>query len=191
MARTHDPHLKKDILKTCANQAIQMGMRNVSLLRLSQEIDISPRMLIYHFGSKDNLLKEATLEAQNELRSQLELLLVKNKTKDTKLALLQLWRHGISHKMEVYFVAFFNLYAEAIGNQEREKEEFITQSIDGWICWAKQTLFDHSPILSQTDYTVILALLRGLFLDYWATRDERRTTAAIKSFLNSYNFGNC
>lgn len=188
MARLHEPELKEQILKACSKQAIRMGMRDLSLLRLSKEIDVSSRMLIYHFGSKEELLKEATLKAQQELRHRLEQLLVKNTQKSTKNALLQLWLQGISQEMEYYFVSFFNLYADSLIEKD-SRSKFIELSIQGWMKWAKDCLSDHKPKLSETDLTVILAVLRGLFLDYWATRDRRRTTQAFETFLESYTFG--
>jgi AcrR family transcriptional regulator len=189
MARLPEPEIRKQILETCVKVAIQSGMRDLSLLGLSKKTKVSSRMLIYHFGSKERLAQEIVGAVQKELRSKLEESLDQHKIKTIPEAILKLWDHGISREMESYFKTFFSLYSGSLLDRKKNAA-FINSAINGWINWAKEALQGAAPILSEADFTLLLSVLRGLFLDYWATRDQRRTTLALHLFLQRYRSEN-
>lgn len=183
MARLPEPETRAEILKTCTYAAIRLGMQDLSLLKLSQSSKVSSRMLIYHFGSKEKLIEEILTKVQETLRDRLVEKLRLEPPKSMQQALVELWKHGTSKEMESYFKTFFALYSASLFSRKRY-EDFIKNSVEGWIAWAN--VLGSSNGAQERDLTLILAVLRGLFLDYWATLDRKRTTLALHAFLEKY-----
>jgi AcrR family transcriptional regulator len=187
VARTVDAKLRDQILADCVDAALKSGIRKISLAQLSKITGVSRRMLIYHFGSVEQLIAETLSGAQQRLRDRLHKVWIKDSRLDSRQAILTLWNQSISPSMEESIRAYFNLYVEALEDRDGFRD-FISYTVPGWISWTKAELSEHKPALSECDLTLILSILRGLLLDYWATRDRVRTTRALESFLAGHRF---
>lgn len=188
MPRTVDIELRQSILKSCVDAALKAGIRKVSLAELSKITGVSRRMLIYHFGTVEKLVEETLSGAQERIRSEFHRILVQKNSLDSRQVILTLWSQSISGRMEPSIRAYFQLYLEAIENRDRYKG-FIEFTVPGWISWTQKELEGLKPEITATELTLILSILRGLHLDYWATRDRNRTTRALETFLRDYPFG--
>jgi len=91
MARPSDPAIRPRILAACTQVAMAGHLRDLSLQHLTRTVQISPRMLIYHFGSAEALISETLMGVQRLMRNQLRTRLVLARSRDTREALHALW----------------------------------------------------------------------------------------------------
>src|SRR4051794_30855411 len=66
MARPPDPDRRASLLEAATAHVLDHGMANLSLRPLAQAISTSPRMLLYHFGSKEELVTEILAAARRQ-----------------------------------------------------------------------------------------------------------------------------
>ena len=64
MGRKHDPERREALLAATAAYLEQHGLAGLSLRPLGAALGVSPRTLLYHFGSKEQLLAEALNTSQ-------------------------------------------------------------------------------------------------------------------------------
>lgn len=185
MARPSDPAIRSGILAACTQVAMAGHLGDLSLKQLSQSVGVSPRMLIYHFGSADGLIAETLMEVQRVMRRQLQTSLVQDQNRDAREVLRALWDHCASEEMVPFFRSYYYFIGESLGRSECNAA-FIEFSIDGLRDWIKTCLAGHQPCLGDADCSVVSAVLRGLLIDRLATGDRRRTTGAFQAFLDGY-----
>ena len=68
MARPVDATLRERLIDDVMEAVSRLGLECTSLRALSRELRVSPRMLLYHFGSRDGLLDAVVgeIEPQGE-----------------------------------------------------------------------------------------------------------------------------
>src|SRR5712671_4570917 len=59
MGRKPDPQRRAALLAAFADYVLEHGLADLSLRPAAAALDTSPRMLLYHFGSKEELVVEA------------------------------------------------------------------------------------------------------------------------------------
>lgn len=185
MARPLDPGIRPAILAACAQVAMAGNLRDLSLKHLSQAVHVSPRMLIYHFGSAEALISETLIRVQQLMRDQLQSRLVQDRSRDARNVLQALWDHCTSAEMLPFFRSYYFFIGETLG-RPGHNAEFIEFSIDSLRGWIKACLAGHRPGLSELDCSIVSGVLRGLLIDVLATGDRRRTTAAYRAFLDRF-----
>src|SRR5438309_2026826 len=63
-----DVERKRELVASIAEYILANGLADLSLRPLAEVLDTSPRMLIYYFGSKENLISEALAAARAKER---------------------------------------------------------------------------------------------------------------------------
>jgi AcrR family transcriptional regulator len=69
MGRRPQPQRRAALLGLCADDLLANGLAGSTLARLAAGAGTSPRMLIYHFRTRDRLVKEALLAARQRQRT--------------------------------------------------------------------------------------------------------------------------
>src|SRR3954462_3766535 len=64
MARAPDPARHASLLESATQHVLDHGMADLSLRPLAQALSTSPRMLLYHFGTKEQLVSEILAAAR-------------------------------------------------------------------------------------------------------------------------------
>src|SRR5207248_9104803 len=59
MGRHKDPQRKAELLESVAEYLLEHGLAELSLRPLAHAVGTSPRILLYHFGSKEELVASA------------------------------------------------------------------------------------------------------------------------------------
>ena len=188
MARPSDSAIRPGILAACTQAAMAGHLGGLSLEQLSQAVRISPRMLIYHFGSAEALVSETLIGVQQLMRTKLHSSLVQDHSRDTRKAMRAMWDHCTSREMLPFFRSYYFFISESLGSPGCNAD-FIEFSIDGMRNWIKTCLADHQPGLGEADYSIVSGVLRGLLIDFLATGDSHRTTTAFQAFLDGFRFG--
>ena len=75
MARTIDHQYRRGIAQLAASYLLEQGRMDVSLREIAAAVGVSPRMLVHHFGSREELVSRALGEARSQQRAAFEALL--------------------------------------------------------------------------------------------------------------------
>ncbi len=164
MARPVDPHRRADVLIRAADYVLEHGLADLSLRPLSKALGTSPRMLLYDFGSKEQLIGEVLAQ----IRRREEALLVANVH-----TLADVWRWISAPEREPFLRLFFEVYVGALGRPQAEP--FVRD-------WLEFLRMHWHPPVDEATATLMVAVVRGLLLDRLATGDRERTDAALDRF---------
>src|SRR3954449_1129701 len=64
MPRASDPARRQALLAAAGDHVLEHGMADLSLRPLAAALGTSPRMLLYHFGSKEQLVADVLAAAR-------------------------------------------------------------------------------------------------------------------------------
>src|SRR5690606_21909192 len=157
-----------------------------SLRGLAEAIGTSHRMLLYHFGSKEELLV-AVVQAVEE-RQRAMLVELRRELGDTASPIeltRRLWRRLSAPDMAPHERLFFELYGRALGGETR-LPPLLEGIVDTWA--------EPAARLFETDYGLPadrasaqarlgVAVIRGLLLDRLAGGDPEAVDRALEQFL--------
>jgi AcrR family transcriptional regulator len=185
MPRTPDPERRAAVLAAATEHVLEHGMGDLSLRPLATALSTSPRMLLYHFGSKEQLVTEI-LAAARVRQADLTASWASQQSGLSPAQLLRrFWRWQIDEHRP-FLRLFFEVYALALQDPERFPG-FPADAVDSWLPLVSNTLRAAGVPKRQTQRaaTVVIAAYRGLLLDVLATDDAKRTTAALDLFLDA------
>jgi AcrR family transcriptional regulator len=176
MGRRPQPEIKQRLLDACTDYALEHGLPD-RLGPLASAADTSNRMLIYHFGTRDGLLREILRQArQRQLDAFTDLLRVRSEESYT-VTLSQAWAAMTGPQGQPYLRMFSRLNDTA---GEPLWPGFRRVATTDWLA----PLEDGMRSLGRPQLaTVVLAVIRGLLMDLDATGDTARTHQAFHDFL--------
>jgi AcrR family transcriptional regulator len=181
MGRKADPARREQLLVATAAYLEDNGLAGLSLRPLASALGVSPRTLLYHFGSKEQLLTDA-LNASPGLKAALAEFVVSDEPLFTRVR--RLWARTTDPSSRPYLRLFFEVYAAALRDPQRYAA-FLSGVVDGWLALLTPML-EHegvAPARAGTVATELLALHHGCALDLLATGDHGRVDAAYRSRL--------
>ena len=170
---------RDQLLNVAVARASAGGISDLSLRQIAVELATSHRMLIYHFGTRDELLREILGQArQRHLEVFTDLLRVRpDEPYPTTLGnacSAMTGPHG-----QPYLRMFGRLH-DAAG--EPHWPGFRRAATTDWLA----SLEDGMRTLGRPELaTVVLAVIRGLLQDLDATGDTARTDRAFQDFLRA------
>jgi AcrR family transcriptional regulator len=164
MARPVDPHRKMAVLERAADYVLDHGLVGLSLRPLARALGTSPRMLLYDFGSKEQLIHEVLAEIRGREEALLEA--------DVH-TIEDVWRWIAAPAREPFLRLFFEVYVGALGRAEAEP--FVRD-------WLEFLRTRWRPPVDEATATLMVAVVRGLLLDRLATGEHDRTDAALRRF---------
>ncbi|MFB7075154.1 TetR/AcrR family transcriptional regulator [Streptomyces sp. NPDC056290] len=178
MGRRPQPHIKERLLEACADHALAHGLPD-RLEPLAAATGTSARMLIYHFGTRDALLRAVLGRArQRQLDIFGDLLRVRPDEPYTA-TLGRAWTFITGPDGRPYLRMFGQLRESA---EQRLWPDFRRTATTDWL----GPLEDGLRSIGRPDLaTLVLAVIRGLLMDLDATGDTTRTDRAFRDFLGS------
>jgi AcrR family transcriptional regulator len=185
MARTANERRPAELLDAIVDHLSAKGVADVSLRPLAKAVGSSPRVLLYYFGSKEDLvvralarLRERQREAWSKLRS---------RPFDTPgEACRAIWREMRAPASEPLFRLFFEAYSLAL-RRRRRFAEFLRAAVEDWLAFLAAPLrrAGVAELEARAFATVVLAGFRGFMLDYCASRDRSRIDRAVDLWLGA------
>jgi AcrR family transcriptional regulator len=175
MGRDPDPTIKTALLEKILEYLLKHGIQDLSLRPLAKALKTNARMLIYHFGSREQMIIEALELAQAK---QLEALVKSPKPKaSSKAELIFLWQWFSSEN----FLPFSKLLLEVelqLINGNTHYSAFVTQILSGWASFIQSRF----PKCDTTTANLIVNTLSGLLLDKLISNDTKRINASFEAF---------
>ena len=175
MARTPDLERRRQLLDALIEEFAAGGIGDRSLRDVAAAVGTSHRMLLHHFGSREDLLVAIVEEVE---RRQMGLLpdLPTNPAESFAAMWADLRRPELRHLERL----FFECYARA-AQGEKPFARMVPGAVNGWL--AEVETIAGGPI-DHAMARLGLAVVRGLLLDLVATNDDAGVDAAAKAFID-------
>ncbi len=178
MARPPDPSIRAQLRDQAVDYVLSHGIRDLSLRPLAQALKTNARMLVYHFGSREGLMREilAGLRERGDarIRAWFE---HPEKSRTLPDFLRWYWKQMSAPEVRPAARLIFELYALAL-RHPKDYPGILEDPLAHWKGLAKKT--SRQSKADEAEATLLLAATRGLLLDLCATGDIGRTEKALR-----------
>ena len=177
MARPVDPGIRARLREQAVDYVTTHGIGDLSLRPLAEALKTNARMLIYHFGSREGLMREILIGLRERESARIERWMKSGRKPRTMAEFLRwYWRRISAPQARAAVTLIFELYALALRNPDAYPG-VLEEPVNFW-----PKLVRAMGVQSEVDEveaTLLLAVTRGLLLDLCATSDRRRTGAGL------------
>jgi AcrR family transcriptional regulator len=175
---------RAQLLERCYAYVLEHGLASVSLRPLAATVGSSPRVLLFLFGSKDELVRELLARARAE---ELELPALGSAAAGLPAAALAVWEWLAADRHRGLLRLWVESYARSLIEPDGPWGSFARETVEDWLALLATA---QPPAERQTESgiaqrTLVLAVLRGALLDLLATGDRERTTRAVRRALDA------
>jgi len=185
MPRTPDPERREALIDAIAEYVLTHGLAGMSLRPLATALGTSPRMLSYHFGSKEQLVAAALAAARARQAEASRAWLAQQPELEPAELLRRLWRWQLDEQ-DAFLRLFFEVYGLALQDPARFPG-FLDGAVADWLDFIGTLLrrAGLSAAPARTAATAVIAGYLGLLLDVLATKDRPRTRRALDLLLDT------
>lgn len=176
---------RRELLERAYRYVLEHGVADVSLRPLAAAVESSPRVLLFLFGSKAELIQALLRRARTD---ELELLArVRSESDGGDLATVaaELWTWLAAEEHRALLTLWVEGYARSLIDPNGAWSDFARATVSDWL----DVLADAQPhdkrdsAASVAERTLVLAVLRGALLDLLATGAVERITDAVATQL--------
>lgn len=178
MGRQPQPEIRQRLLEACTDYALAHGLPD-RIEPLSTASGASARMLLYHFGTRDALLRAILRSARQRQLESFGGLLQARPEESYTVTLQRAWRIMTGPDGQPYLRMFGQLRE---GAEQQLWPGFRRLATTDWLEPLEAGL---RSIGRQDMATLVLAVIRGLLMDLDATADSVRVDQAFTDFLRT------
>lgn len=171
---------REQLLLKCLRYFLKHGVANLSLRPLADAVGTSARMLVHHFGSKEDLITAVMEQVRARLQALFEPLICSKSDTEPTEVMLAFWKLTTSRKHLPYMRLLFEVQILAIQNPARY-ERYLIDTSSSWMGLVQRALPKGKR--SAALGTLSTAVIDGLMLEYLSTGDLSRTSHAVELFL--------
>jgi AcrR family transcriptional regulator len=172
---------KRELLEAAYQYVLANGLADMSLRPLAKDIGSSPRVLLFLFGSKEELIRALLTRArEDELRYLSELRGGGASGLATTGRDVWSWLAAPSHR--ALLALWVEGYARSLLGEPGPWAQFGRDTVNDWLALLAQRQTGHG---GEAERTLLLAVLRGALLDLLATGDTDRVTRAVELHLRA------
>jgi AcrR family transcriptional regulator len=185
-AAVNDLSPKQRLLEAAIEYVSNNGISDVSLRTLAAALGTSHRMLIFHFGSKEQLWVEIVQTVEERQREALRDILP-DPNRPIGEAMRLWWKHISDPKLWPNERLFFELYGQALQGRPHTAQ-LLDGIVEDWLepAVAINLALGVPEPLARAHARLGIAVTRGLLLDLLATRDVDAVDDAMYSFIEVY-----
>ncbi len=176
MGRHRQPEIRQRLLDACTDHSLEHGLPD-RLEPLAAAAGTSSRMLLYHFGTRDALLRAVLGRARQRQLEAFGELLRGRPDEPYTTTLGRAWDTMTGPSGQPYLRMFGQLRGST---EQRLWPDFRREATTDWLGPLEAGLGSARPGLA----TLVLAVLRGLLMDLDATGDTARIRQALDDFLD-------
>jgi AcrR family transcriptional regulator len=179
MVRPSDPGIRASLRDRAVDYVLSHGVGDLTLRPLARVLKTNARMLIYHFGSREGLMREILSRIREREDARIESWLQSGENPRTMSEFLRwFWKRSIAPRRRPALRLLFELYALAL----RDPRAYPGVLEDPLAYWQKLTEKAGIPVKPDAvEATLLLAASRGLLLDLCATGDRARVERAMEA----------
>ena len=179
--RRRGRHQPDELALAAADWVIENGLGDLSLRRLAEGIGVSHRVLLYHFGSKDELFQAILRAARTRERLRAVSAPGENAEDETAASVLRhTWAYLSAPREHAFWRFYFEIHGLALQQPDRYPD-VLHEGVHDWLTMSRDVLMrDGVPEpQAQAVATLILGAFRGLMLDLLQTGERDRVDAAL------------
>ncbi|MEY2847682.1 MAG: hypothetical protein RI885_347 [Actinomycetota bacterium] len=177
MGRHPEPQIAERLLDACTDVVLREGLPD-RLQPFVEGTGASARKLLYHFGTRDDLLRAVLRRARERQLSTFGALLTARRHEDYTTTLASAWRSLTGADGQPYLRLFGRLRA---GTEHHLWPGFEKIATTDWL----EPLAEGLDSMGRRESaTLVLAVIRGLLMDLDATADRERVDDAFDRFLS-------
>lgn len=176
MGRRPQPGIREQLLERCTDHALEHGLPD-RLEPMAEATGVSARMLLYHFGSRDDLLRAVLGNARARQQAAFGSLLESRTDKPYTEVLAEAWATMTGPEGQPFLRMFGQLRQSA---EQTLWPGFRRLATTDWLGPLEEGL---SSIGRPELATLVLAVIRGLLMDLEATDDTARVDQAFRDLL--------
>ena len=170
MARPPDLERRQELLDAVVKECAERGIGDRSLRDVAAAVGTSHRMLLHHFGSRNELLLAIVDEVERRQRA-----LLPELPSEPAAAMAAMWADLRRDELRPFERLFFECYARG-AQGERPFDQMLPGAVEAWLAEAGAA----DPALVRLG----LAVMRGLLLDLVGTDDHAGVDAAAQAFVD-------
>lgn len=175
---------RDELLDRAYQYVLEHGAADLSLRPLATAIGSSPRVLLFLFGNKDELVQALLARARQD---ELELLRsARGRDRgDLPAFAAELWTWLVADEHRPLLRLWVEGYARSLVEPHGPWAGFARATVNDWldVLALAQTTRQRRTAAGETQRTLVLAVLRGALLDLLATGDAERTSRAVAAEL--------
>jgi AcrR family transcriptional regulator len=188
---------REELLEGAYAYVLRHGLTGLSLRPLATDIGSSPRVLLFLFGSKDELVRALLARARaDELAMVADL---RRRTSgeggdafvDLSDVATQVWAWLADPVHRPVLTLWVEGYARSLVEPDGPWSGFARATVDDWldVLATAQPVEERHTTEGEVRRTLVLSVLRGALLDLLATGDVVRTTAAVHRQIDGLRAG--
>ncbi|MBB2169018.1 TetR/AcrR family transcriptional regulator [Gluconacetobacter aggeris] len=183
MARPIDPDLRPRLLEQIIAYVIANGVADFSVRTVAAAIETSHRTILYHFGSREQLLCTVFDTIRETGSVALDAALPQQG--DPQRIFKAAWRYLAQPRMRPTLCLFYEMYAIATRDPDRFGD-YARRTAHFWLTTASARFSNAgaSPEAARLLGGMTIAMLRGATLELAATGEVERLTEAVDAFLD-------
>jgi AcrR family transcriptional regulator len=172
---------REQLLELAYRYVLQHGIGDLSLRPLAKAIGSSPRVLLFLFGSKDDLVRALLARARQDEYGLVDELRA-SRSADLGAVATRVWSWLAAPEHRGLLVLWTESYARALVAPDGTWGGFATTTVRDWLglLAAAQPEHERDTPAGEARRSLVLAALRGAMLDLLATGEQARTTAAVE-----------
>jgi AcrR family transcriptional regulator len=174
---------KQALVEQVIAYLVEHGIAELSLRPLAKAIGTSARMLVFHFGSKPQLLAEVFVTMQARLRASLARLRLDVQPRRGQPLLRRFWDWATSPENLGHLRLQYQLQVLSAHNPQ-VYARYLQPNATAWV----EVILTALPAGRRDPAfaTLIAAVFDGLFLELMSTGDLARTTRAMDHFIRTH-----
>jgi AcrR family transcriptional regulator len=171
---------KQELLDAALAYLLKHGVANASLRPLAEALGTSPRMLIFHFKSKEGLLRDVFQALNGRILASYAAVASGTLGPPEVQPLRRFWLWATEAENAPYLRLFYEVQVVAAQNPA-EYGRYLKDASADWQAAAFQTL--SAAIRSESLATLCIAVFDGLFLEFMLIGERDRLTEALDRFI--------
>jgi AcrR family transcriptional regulator len=170
------------LLERAYEYVLVSGLTGVSLRPLAAAIGSSPRVLLFLFGSKDELVRALLARARADEIALLRRMPDGPLAADLATTAMQVWGWLAADEHRGLLRLWTESYARSLLEPDGPWAGFASATVEDWLnlLARAQPPGQRRTSTGAAQRTLVLAILRGAFMDLIATGDVTRTTQAVE-----------
>jgi AcrR family transcriptional regulator len=178
MARPSNPAIRRRLCDQAVDYVLAHGVAELALRPLAKALKTNARMLLYHFGSREELMRQILIRLREREDARIQSWFRSNRKSRSLAEFLRwYWRRMSAPRARPVMLLIFELYALALRNPQ-QYPGVLEDPIAYWKSLAKKD--GASSDVDAAEATLLLGATRGLLLDLCATGDRARVSRGME-----------
>jgi AcrR family transcriptional regulator len=175
-----------ELLEAAYAYVLAHGLSDVSLRPLAAAICSSPRVLLFLFGTKDDLVRALLARARQDELGRLGTVDPGTRSLGLNVAVARTWAWLADPENRPVLRLWTEAYARSLVEPDGAWADFARTTVGDWLAVlaSYQPAGERDSAAGLARRTLALAVLRGALLDLLATGDADRVGAAVRAHLD-------